>query len=395
MKIGIIAPTTIPARRANTLQIMKMTQAFVELGHDVRLAVPDVSRNQDVGERNWINIAHHYGLSQEFLIDWLPSRTKLRRYDYAWSAVRWARGWQAEIIYTRLPQAAALAANQGLGTILEIHDFPQGFFGPRLFKRFLHGKGALRLIVISKILKKDLRDEFGPQVKQPFTKIIPDGVDLIRYADLPDPIDSRGELIPKIQGTIDKYHTQFFPDRFTAGYTGHLYPGRGINVILAIAEQFPEMNFLIVGGEPKDVDDFRRTASERRLQNVTFTGFIANAELPMYQAACDVLLMPYQRIVAASSGGDIARYLSPMKLFEYLACGRAICSSDLPVLREVLSEDIAILLPPEDIESWVIALRELRDNPMRRNDLATKAQQAAGLYSWDSRVKKILEGINL
>jgi glycosyltransferase involved in cell wall biosynthesis len=132
---------------------------------------------------------------------------------------------------------------------------------------------------------------------------------------------------------------------------------------------------------------------ERGLQNVIITGFVPNAELPLYQAACDVLLMPYQRHVAASSGGDIARYLSPMKLFEYMACGRAICSSDLPVLREVLSEEIAILLPPEDIDSWVAALRELRDNPDQRNSLANKAQQAAGRYSWDSRAQKILEGI--
>ena len=84
---------------------------------------------------------------------------------------------------------------------------------------------------------------------------------------------------------------------------------------------------------------------------------------------------------------------SPMKLFEYMASGRAICASDLPVLREILSEDIAILLPPEDIESWVAALRNLRDNPSERKRMANKAQQAVAQYSWDTRAQKILEGI--
>ncbi|MES0359515.1 MAG: glycosyltransferase, partial [Anaerolineales bacterium] len=87
------------------------------------------------------------------------------------------------------------------------------------------------------------------------------------------------------------------------------------------------------------------------------------------------------------------RYLSPMKLFEYMACERAICSSDLPVLREVLSEDMAVLLPPEDIDAWVAALRDLQDNPAHRKSMANKARQEVDQYSWDRRAQKILEGI--
>ena len=42
-----------------------------------------------------------------------------------------------------------------------------------------------------------------------------------------------------------------------------------------------------------------------------------------------------------------------MKMFEYMAAGRAILSSDLPVLREVLNEENAILLPPDEPAAWV------------------------------------------
>lgn len=393
MKIAIIAPTFIPAKRANTLQVMKMADAIVSLGHQVRLAVPEASGRTRVDSRNWEDTANNYGISNKFPIDYLSAKSILRRYDYAWSAVRWARRWEADLIYTRLPQAAALAAFQGYKTILEMHDFPQGFFGPVLFRRFLQGEGAERLVVISENLATDLHGRFGSPENPPFTKVIPDGVDLIRYLDLPDPDESRGKLLPELQHYLEKSESHQYPERFTAGYTGHLYPGRGVHLILELAKRLPNLNFLIVGGENQDVNRVKGIVDEQGLQNVIITGFIPNAELPLYQAACDVLLMPYQRHVSASSGGDIARYLSPMKLFEYMACERAICSSDLPVLREVLSEDMAVLLPPEDIDAWVAALRDLQDNPAHRESMANKARQEVDQYSWDRRAQKILEGI--
>lgn len=390
MKVATIAPTFIPARRANTLQVMKMTQAFANLGNEVRLAVPEVSRG---GDRNWSSLSHHYGLDNQFPIAWLPSSPRLRKYDYAWYAVRWARKWSADVIYTRLPQAAVIAAKLGQITILEVHDCPQGTMGPILFRMFLKGRGARRLVVISKVLATDLRTEFGSPEAPPFTQIISDGVDLTRYTNLPEPLESRRELIENFKLLDDKLETSFLAERFTAGYTGHLYPGRGISLLLKLAQRLPEMNFLIVGGEPLDVNRVRRSVVELKLQNVTLTGFVPNSDLPRYQSACDVLLMPYQRRVSASSGGDISRYLSPMKLFEYLACGRAICSSDLPVLSEVLSSDIAILLQPDNVNAWVTALHELSGDPLRRKDLAIRAQRAAGYYSWENRARQILSGI--
>jgi glycosyltransferase involved in cell wall biosynthesis len=80
-------------------------------------------------------------------------------------------------------------------------------------------------------------------------------------------------------------------------------------------------------------------------------------------------------------------------LFEYLACGRPICSSDLPVLREILSDEIAILLPPEDVNGWVSAVQNLRENPNYWAELANKSRRIGEQYSWESRAKKILEGI--
>ena len=393
MKLANIAPTSIPSRRANSLQVMKMTQAFANLGHDVHLVIPDDGKEIEVGDRSWDTLAHHYGLSTEFQMEWLPANPRLRKYDYAWYAVRRAREWDAEIIYTRLPQAAAFAAMQGVNTILEVHDCPQGSIGPLLFRLFLRGSGAKRLILISNPLAADLEDRFGSIIRPPFMQVNPDGVDLERYTDLPEPEESRRRLSSDISLQGDKLGVQFFPERFTAGYTGHLYPGRGISLLLEIAEQLPQVNFLIVGGEPKDVNIVREKVVENNLQNVILTGFIPNTELPLYQSACDVLMMPYQQQVSASSGGNIAKYLSPMKLFEYLACGRAICASDLPVFREVLSAENAILLPPNEASSWVSAVRKLIKDPSMREDIAASAKRAASGYTWEKRASRILAGV--
>ena len=84
-----------------------------------------------------------------------------------------------------------------------------------------------------------------------------------------------------------------------------------------------------------------RRLEQGGIKNVHLTGFVPNEELPLYQAACDILLMPYEEAIAGSSGGDTARFASPMKAFEYMAAGRPILSSDLPVFREVLDEAFA------------------------------------------------------
>jgi glycosyltransferase involved in cell wall biosynthesis len=398
MKIAIIAPTEIPARRANTIQVMKMAQALQGLGHTVRVAVPSAklmprrknSNDTRPHEVDWGFLKQHYGLSYPFPIDQLPAQPFFRRYDFSLFAVHWARGWNAELLYTRLPQAAALASNLGIKTILESHDMPQGQLGPWLFRLFLKGKGACRLVVITQALADDLARDFGAPISKPFTIIAPDGVDLERYADLPSPGQARSEILQN--GVLQFCGLQ--PGRFTAGYTGNLYPGRGASILLHMARRLPEILFLIVGGEQRDIQKMRERIAAEEITNIVLTGFVPNAELPRYQAACEVLLMPYQRVVSASSGGDIGRYLSPMKLFEYMACERAILSSDLPVLREILNPDNAILLPAHDPDAWVDALNTLQADPDRMHQLAAQARRDVRQYTWDSRAKNILEELD-
>jgi glycosyltransferase involved in cell wall biosynthesis len=161
----------------------------------------------------------------------------------------------------------------------------------------------------------------------------------------------------------------------------------------SLAKLNPEINMLWVGGEPADVERWSRRLEGQGITNITLTGFIPNQQLPLYQAACEILLMPYQHSIAGSSGGDTARFASPMKVFEYLATGRAILSSDLPVLREVLDETCSVFLPADDTGAWDNAIKELILNPERRKSLGNKAAEKAQRYSWAGRAERILEGL--
>jgi len=371
MKLALIAPTPIPASTANSIQFMKMAQAFARLGHELQIYAPGKKPQQTRKE-----LIEHYGLQEDLDITWMSAKLCWRRYDYAVRAVKKAKHWGADMIFTRLPQAAAWSALRGIPTIFEVHDMPSGKMGPRLLSVFLRARGGNGLVVISKALVKAITQRYPIQENDPRIHISPDAVDLERYIDLPSPSKARKSL--------------GLANGFTVGYTGHLYAGRGISFILDLAEKKKNMQFLLVGGRREDVKRVEREINRRALKNVTLTGFIPNAQLPLYQAAADVLLMPYETRVAASSGGNIASFLSPMKMFEYLASARPILASDLPVLGEVLNAKNAVVMSMVDTTEWVKELTQLSKNQNRRTELSQAARQTSKNYSWESRAEKIL-----
>lgn len=375
MKIALVASAPIPSKAANSIQVMKMAQAYAALGHKLELFVP-----QGPQPIQWEVIAEHYGLHTRFAINEFSVRSWMRGYDYALALTRYVRRSDFDLLHTRQPQTAAWAADNGIPTVFELHDLPSGFMGPRLLKGFLGARGARALVLITAALKAALESRFPRLKDSALVQLRPDGIDLQRYADLPAAQAARAQL--------------GLEEGFTLGYTGHLYPGRGTDLILAIAAALPDCRFLLVGGEPAAVNALREEAAALGLANVKAVGFVPNAQVPLYQAASDLLLMPYQAQVSASSGGDIAEFLSPMKMFEYMAAQRPILASHLPVFEEVLSPQNARLLPPDDAAAWLQAIRELRAQPKEGAQLAAQARADVAQYTWESRAEAILGALS-
>ena len=372
MKIACIATSKIPSDTANSIQVMKTCQAISRLGHNVHLLVPGR------GAAPWGQLAAHYGLSTRFDIHLLPASSRLKRYDFSLAAVRQARRLGADLLYLWALQAGVAGLLWGMPSVLEIHGPPEGKLGPALFRLFCRLPGRKRLLPITRALLTILEQTYPLSFAGQEVVIAPNGVDLERFQDLPDPAGARRLLE--------------LPEQPTASYTGHLYPGRGLNLLVGLAKRFPQVQFLWVGGRPEDVNRWQAKLAADRLANVRLVGFVENRRLPLYQAAADVLLMPYERVIEGSGGGNSADFCSPMKMFEYLAAGRAIIASDLPVLREVLSDQVALLCPPEQVEPWAEALSALLADPARRSALAAEARAHAGQYTWLSRARRCLEG---
>jgi glycosyltransferase involved in cell wall biosynthesis len=369
MNIVAIAGSTIPSDTANSIQVMKACQALAQLHHHITLILPGTPNIS-------VNLKSHYGLQNDFPIEWLTSSS---RRMFTWQSVQRARALKPDILYTWFPQSAVFGLLYKIPAIFEIHIQPTGFFGPMWHRLFANLRGRKRFVSITRALVDLLVRDYNMQLKPGDIVIAPNGVDLERFASLPDPVTARRQ--------------KDLPPAPTVMCTGHLYAGRGADLFLALAKSVPHAHFVWVGGRPEDVEQWKQRAKTEQIPNITFTGFIPNRELPLYQAAADVLLMPYSRSIMGSSGtADSASVASPMKMFEYMAAGRAIVTSDLPVIREVLDENNAVFCEPDKLENWRIEIEALLGDQARRNELGKQAIEDVESHTWLARAEKILDG---
>jgi len=374
VRIAYIAASVIPSWTANSVQVMKVCQALLQNGHEVHLFVPGQTTT------SWDALRSHYGIENEFSVHWLKFNPLLKKLDFVLTALKRTKKLRLNLVYTRLLWAAVLASWKGLPVILEVHDRPVGRMGPWLFKQLLKSQGTKRIVLITHALKVILEQEYQLQFRPGETIIAPDGVDLERYTRKVDASSARAQL--------------GLEDRFTAVYSGGFYEGRGLESLMELAIRFPEVRFLWVGGKKDVVEIWKKKLENAGVRNILLTGFVPNEQLPRYQMAADILLMPYGKVIAGSSGGNIADVSSPMKMFEYMATGRVILTSDKLVLREVLNETNAAFYKSEDIQNMEDLFETLLQDAGLRNKLANQALIDVQKYSWRARMQRIISSVD-
>jgi glycosyltransferase involved in cell wall biosynthesis len=168
-----------------------------------------------------------------------------------------------------------------------------------------------------------------------------------------------------------------------------------MEIIEPLAQACPWADFQVVGGTERDVQRWRRRL--RGVENVTLHGFVPHDRAAQFRHACDVLLAPYQESVSTSGHDDPAEWMSPLKIFEYMAAGKPMLCSRLPVLHEVLTHDEnAWLCDPNDPADWAEALTRLRNRPEKRVQLGERARREFERHhTWSSRAQKVLEEVDL
>jgi glycosyltransferase involved in cell wall biosynthesis len=144
---------------------------------------------------------------------------------------------------------------------------------------------------------------------------------------------------------------------------------------------------LIVGGHSAEPDLARTKSVADRLgiaARVTFTGLVEPARVAELLMQADVLALPNPASAIST------RYTSPLKLFEYMATGRPIVSSDLPSIREVLRDGVnALLVPPGDPVALAAAIERLFNDHILATRLGRAALDEVPNYSWDRRAERL------
>lgn len=166
-------------------------------------------------------------------------------------------------------------------------------------------------------------------------------------------------------------------------YTGHLYGWKGVDTLALSAKKVPEAQFIFVGGrEWDDMPVFRKKYKD--IPNIRITGHRPYQELALWQKAADILVLPNSGLE------DISRfYTSPMKLFGYMASGRPIIASDLPSVREVVTDQAVFFVPPDDPDLLHKAIKEVLADTVLQEKLASKALVEVQSHTWTARASRI------
>jgi len=379
------ADTRFPIERANGVQTMATCHALARKGHEVRLVVrPDSAASQRdpftfYGQPPVDRLRFEYvppplggGLARiRFL---LAARARCGQEP---DAIVFTRDLGVAAFLLRWPSLGRRVVYEAHGvTALVREELPtllgQAALAPsrrklrRLDRRErLVWQRSAACVTITRTLADELAARHGVRDK---VFVVPDG--------------ARADLVEK--GTGSAAVSARAP---VAGYAGHLYPWKGVDVFVRALTHAPGVRGLIVGGHPGEMDVSRIRALADSLgvrDRLEISGLVGPAEVPARLAAATMLVLPN----TASAISE--RYTSPLKLFEYLALRRPIVASDLPAIREVLTPGrTALLVPPGDEVALGAAMLRLAGDPALSASLGAAARALLPDYTWEARADRL------
>jgi len=373
MKIVYISYSIVPSRSANSIHVMQMCQAMALNGHQVVLLVPDKKSEWEKGIDDPYDF---YGVKKCFEIKKVFCRSpKGKCLVFCMAAVFIAKKMKPDFVYTRHAAGSYFSSLFNISNIFESHEPLNNILERFFFRATSRRRPMKRFIVVSEALKKHYIEKY-PWIENRISV----------FTDAAGPIGAGVE-------PVDIHNPE---KRFLVGYAGHLYKGRGIEIISRLAELCPWAVFHIIGGMPDDISHWQKRLSP--FNNIVICGYVPHKEIYRYLLSFDALIAPYQEQVSVyggkkKAGGsrDTAKWMSPLKIFEYMAAGKAIVASDLPVLREVLKHEFnALFVSPDNADAWEKALSRLKGFPELREQLGAQARNdIEKKYNWRQRAKNI------
>ena len=327
-KINYVHFSSIPSYLPSSLQVIKTCESLSKNNYDVMLIKPGTG-NKKFSIKKYYGLKHKVDIKEFTSINSFPQGLKF--YLYCFYCLFFILKIKNSITISRSYFICYLLLLFRQKVILEIHHdiIGEGRITKFIFKysNFLNNKNLLNIIAITKSVKNLFVDKY--KVKSKKITVLPSGSSI------------NINLKPNLN----------FNKRMKIGYFGTISPSKGINTIIKLSKIDRDNDYYIYGGLKSEIDKLRKKNFNKNLylnENVPYI------DLPKIMIKMDILTIPYTKIIkSAGEVDDISKYTSPLKLFDYLAVGKMIISSDLKVLREVISSKNAIFIKNfENVFEW-------------------------------------------
>ncbi len=175
---------------------------------------------------------------------------------------------------------------------------------------------------------------------------------------------------------------------FIVGYAGLTFAYRRLDLLVGAFARLASINngalLMLVGGRPFEVSELRSLADNLGIakERIITPGQVEHDRTPLYLAAADVLVIP-DTVTQMTA--------SPLKLFEYMAAGRAIVCKEMPALREIVDESSTLFFPEGDADALAASLLKLKLEPAICEALGGEALKLSVKYTYSARAKTIAE----
>ena len=365
-----IARSNIPSRHANSVQVVNMICAFAPLvgRMDVHLPGKFIQR-----VHLWTGtLFSRYGRS-------IPNNVRVR---FEPDSKRPGRNFENNVlhalpeapdgtIFTRSSRIALALAERNLPVLFESHVFSRDAKQVPM-PRFIKALNASRAAAVVGISQEIADDFVSAGLDRAKVMTSPDGVDLDAFTDI-------------ASGGLSRLFGNRIHDRPILVYVGSLSPEKGAGFLAGAAARLEHIHVAIIGGSAKES---AALAKEWQGNPRLFVHpSVPHKDVPAILQDADMLAMPYM------PEGDLIPYMSPLKLFEYLAAGKPLIAADLPVLRPFLRDGHnALLFAPGSTESLCGQITRLMDMAFdTRSLLLANQRQTAQRHSWSNRARSILD----
>lgn len=209
-----------------------------------------------------------------------------------------------------------------------------------------------------------------PHSQQAKVHVVPNGVDIERFHPGVGPLVST--------------------ERTSIGFLGTLKPWHGLESLLSafklVHHHQPNVLLRVIGDGPmrESLQKQALLESPELTQCIEWVGAIHPSEVPGYLTSLDIAVAPYL------DSADF--YFSPLKVYEYMAAGRAVVASAIGQLRDVIDDGrTGLLYSPGNVAELASQLIALVEQPTVRQQLGCAARQVAvERHSWRQALAEIL-----